>query len=98
MVFLDVLDQLAPHFGGRGLVKKLEKNFRFLIFRGWSGGTTVTEVGVDVFFSPSTEPPLGVGVKKPLKPFKTGLEPLLTCYLLGRPHFERSEIVWDNLK
>ena len=50
MVFLDVLDQLASHFGGRGLVKKLEKNFRFLIFRGWSGGTTVTEVGVGVFF------------------------------------------------
>ena len=50
MVFLDVLDQLASHFGGRGLVKKLEKNFRFLIFRGWSGGTTVTEVSVSVFF------------------------------------------------
>ena len=50
MVFLDVLDQLASYFGGRGLVKKLEKKFRFLIFRGWSGGTTVTEVGVDVFF------------------------------------------------
>ena len=50
MVFLDVLDQLASHFGGLGLVKKLEKNFRFWIFRGWSGGTTVTEVGVGVFF------------------------------------------------
>ena len=25
MVFLDVLDQLASYFGGRGLVKKLEK-------------------------------------------------------------------------
>jgi hypothetical protein len=37
MVFLDVLDQLASHFGGRGLVKKLEKNFRFLIFEGGQG-------------------------------------------------------------
>ena len=26
MVFSDVLDPLASHFGGRGLVKKLEKN------------------------------------------------------------------------
>ena len=50
MVFLDVLDQLASYFGGRGLVKKLEKKIRFLIFRGWSGGATVTVVGVDVFF------------------------------------------------
>ena len=50
MVFLDVLAPLASHFGGRGLVKKLEKNFRFLILRGWSGGTTVTEVGVGLFF------------------------------------------------
>ena len=36
---------------------------------------------------------MGVGVEKPLKPLKTGLEPLLIGYVLGRPHFERSEIV-----
>ena len=36
---------------------------------------------------------MGVGVERPLKPLKTGLEPLLTGYVLGRPHFERSEIV-----
>ena len=32
-------------------------------------------------------------MERPLKPLKTGLEPLLTGYVLGRPHFERSEIV-----
>ena len=69
MVFLDVLDQLASYFGGRGLVKKLEKNFRFWIFRGWYGGTTVTEVGVGVFFSPLAKPPMGAGVEEPPKPF-----------------------------
>ena len=37
---------------------------------------------------------MGAGVEKPLKPLKTGLVPLLTGYLLGRPHFERSEIVY----
>ena len=79
-------------------VGKKISDFGFRIFsrvvRGyyghWSGRRRV--------FSPSTKPPMGVGVEKPLKPFKTGLEPLFTGYLLGRPHFERSEIVWDNLK
>ena len=41
---------------------------------------------------------MGAGVEEPLKPLKTGLVPFLTGYLLGRPHFERSEIVWHNLK
>ena len=36
---------------------------------------------------------MGAGVEEPLKPLKTGLVPFLTGYLLGRPHFERSEIV-----
>ena len=51
--FFDVLDHLASHFGGLGRVKSWKKNFRFWIsdfFRGWSGGTTVTEVGVGLFF------------------------------------------------
>ena len=46
--FFDVLDHLASHFGVLGRVKSWKKNFRFWIsdfFRGWSGGTTVTEVG-----------------------------------------------------
>jgi hypothetical protein len=41
MVFLDVLDQLASQFGGRGLVKKLEKNFRFWISDFFEGGQGV---------------------------------------------------------
>ena len=50
-VFLDVLDHLVSHFGGRGG----SWNFFFQILdfgisRGWSEGTKVSEVGVRVFF------------------------------------------------
>ena len=51
--FFDVLDHLASHFGGLGRVKSWKKisDFGFRIFfEGGQGGTTVTEVGVSVFF------------------------------------------------
>ena len=52
-VFLEVLDHLVSHFGGRGGGGSWNFFFQILDFgisRGWSGGTKVSEVGVRVFF------------------------------------------------
>ena len=52
-VFLDVLDHLVSHFGGRGRGESWNFFFQILDFgisRGWSEGTKVSEVGVRVFF------------------------------------------------
>ena len=52
-VFLDVLDHLVSHFGGRGRGGNWNFFFQILDFgisRGWSGGTKVSKVGVRVFF------------------------------------------------
>ena len=52
--FFDVLDHLASHFGGRRRGENWKTKFQisdFGIFRGWSGVTTVSDVGVRVFFT-----------------------------------------------
>ena len=95
-VFLDVLDHLVSHFGGRGRGGNWNFFFRFWFLGFFEAGQGVPRSLKWAYtcFSHLTSISMGVDVGQPLKPLKTRLVPSNVGHLLGRPNFERSEIVY----